>query len=527
MPTDITYNSLTATIPALGDAANIVTAFDSYHTDISAGVAVLARANTFTANIAINNGTSTELTTTGTTAGLFNTGATTLNVGGAATTLTIGATTGTATIRNATVAITNAATIGTTLAVTGNTTLTGDLAVNGGDLTSTSATFNLITSPSTVSLATSASTLTIGASASGTATIRNSTVAISNALTVGGTATLNGSVILGDAVGDTITVNGSTTFTENVVIGTGKTLIFEGATADAYETTLTVTDPTADRTVTLQNASGTVALLGTIALGTDTTGNYVASVATSSGLTGGAAGSEGAAISLGIDTGVVTTLTGSQTLTNKTLTSPIISTISNTGTLTLPTTTGTLALQPYTLVIASDVTDSISTTSSSTKTSAVFGKYVTASTNTAYKIDFAIHVYHSLVAPTANGAAEFILRFALPSGTIKSDFDYRLDTAAEDTESSLSSVYREISSSSTDILIIKSIASTSDNGYTVIKGSGIIRVGATGGSIGPTFYLSATNLGNTSSVSFTTAADSYCTIERIGTTGEINTGGWA
>lgn len=37
-------------------------------------------------------------------------------------------------------------------------------------------------------------------------------------------------------------------------------LVFEGATADAYETTLTVTDPTADRTVTVPNATGTVTL---------------------------------------------------------------------------------------------------------------------------------------------------------------------------------------------------------------------------------------------------------------------------
>lgn len=40
--------------------------------------------------------------------------------------------------------------------------------------------------------------------------------------------------------------------------------------------------------------------------------------------------------------GILVTLTGSQTLTNKTLTSPVISTISNTGTLTLPTSTDTL-----------------------------------------------------------------------------------------------------------------------------------------------------------------------------------------
>jgi hypothetical protein len=36
--------------------------------------------------------------------------------------------------------------------------------------------------------------------------------------------------------------------------------VFEGATADAYETTLTITDPTADRTITLPDATGTVAL---------------------------------------------------------------------------------------------------------------------------------------------------------------------------------------------------------------------------------------------------------------------------
>ena len=35
-------------------------------------------------------------------------------------------------------------------------------------------------------------------------------------------------------------------------------IIFEGATADAYETTLTVTDPTADRTLTLPNATDTL-----------------------------------------------------------------------------------------------------------------------------------------------------------------------------------------------------------------------------------------------------------------------------
>ncbi len=39
-------------------------------------------------------------------------------------------------------------------------------------------------------------------------------------------------------------------------------IIFEGATADAYETTLTVVDPTADRTISLPNESGTLVTTG-------------------------------------------------------------------------------------------------------------------------------------------------------------------------------------------------------------------------------------------------------------------------
>ena len=43
-------------------------------------------------------------------------------------------------------------------------------------------------------------------------------------------------------------------------IGTTGNIVFEGATADANETTLAVTDPSADRTITLPDATGTVVL---------------------------------------------------------------------------------------------------------------------------------------------------------------------------------------------------------------------------------------------------------------------------
>jgi hypothetical protein len=44
----------------------------------------------------------------------------------------------------------------------------------------------------------------------------------------------------------------------------GTSIIFEGATADSYETTLQVTDPTDDRTITLPNVSGTVITTGNL-----------------------------------------------------------------------------------------------------------------------------------------------------------------------------------------------------------------------------------------------------------------------
>lgn len=66
--------------------------------------------------------------------------------------------------------------------------------------------------------------------------------------------------VTSDLVGkDDTQVLTNKTLTSPIINGTG--VIFEGATEDAYETTLTVVDPTADRTITLPNASTT--LVGT------------------------------------------------------------------------------------------------------------------------------------------------------------------------------------------------------------------------------------------------------------------------
>lgn len=63
--------------------------------------------------------------------------------------------------------------VGGTTGLTGNTTITGDLAVNGGDITTTAATFNLLNSVGTqLNIGTSSATIAIG-SASSTVTMGN------------------------------------------------------------------------------------------------------------------------------------------------------------------------------------------------------------------------------------------------------------------------------------------------------------------------------------------------------------------
>ena len=58
------------------------------------------------------------------------------------------------------------------------------------------------------------------------------------------------------------TLNTTTTNATTLNVKEDGTIVFEGASDDAYETTLTVVDPTADRTITFPNTSGTVVVSG-------------------------------------------------------------------------------------------------------------------------------------------------------------------------------------------------------------------------------------------------------------------------
>ena len=61
-----------------------------------------------------------------------------------------------------------------------------------------------------------------------------------------------------------LTVAGTTTTVDTVTMNASNAIIFEGATADAHETTLTIIDPTGDRTINLPNVSGTLPVLAAV-----------------------------------------------------------------------------------------------------------------------------------------------------------------------------------------------------------------------------------------------------------------------
>ena len=92
-------------------------------------------------------------------------------------------------------------------------------------------------------------------------------LALASQTHVHGLVAADGSIVGTDAL-QTLTRKTLTspTITNPTITGAGvdASIVFEGATADAHETTLTVTDPTADRTITLPNATGTVALVANV-----------------------------------------------------------------------------------------------------------------------------------------------------------------------------------------------------------------------------------------------------------------------
>lgn len=138
-----------------------------------------------------------------------------------------------------------------------------------------------------------------------------------------------------------LTVQGTTTTVNSTEIQVQNTLKFEGATSNDYETTLTVVDPTQDNVITIPNASDTLVAKDT----TDTLRNKSINLANNT-LSGSLSEFNQA---LSGDSFV--SLTGTETLTNKTLTSPVLNgtEMTPTGAIVMPV--GTTAQRPGTGVV--------------------------------------------------------------------------------------------------------------------------------------------------------------------------------
>ncbi len=94
-----------------------------------------------------------------------------------------------------------------------------------------------------------------------TATLKLRDSSNSSWITVGALGSANLGLLTSSTADTNYLAKSAGTMTGALEIGTAGSLVFEGSTADAFETTLAVTDPTADRTATLPDASGTLALL--------------------------------------------------------------------------------------------------------------------------------------------------------------------------------------------------------------------------------------------------------------------------
>ena len=100
----------------------------------------------------------------------------------------------------------------------------------------------------------------------GTSAIPNSQLA-NDDITIGSTAVALGATqgtFTGlTSLASTTLISGVADAANAITIASGQ-IVFEGATANDFETTLAVTDPTADRTITFPDAAGTVALTSDI-----------------------------------------------------------------------------------------------------------------------------------------------------------------------------------------------------------------------------------------------------------------------
>ena len=113
----------------------------------------------------------------------------------------------------------------------------------------------------TGTILTTASSIANGNLANASLTVGSTSISLGGtATTIAGLSSLTSTTLVG-----TTLISGSADAANSIKLVSG-TLVFEGSTANDFETTISVTDPTADRTITFPDAAGTVVLLGSLSV---------------------------------------------------------------------------------------------------------------------------------------------------------------------------------------------------------------------------------------------------------------------
>lgn len=191
---------------------------------------------------------------------------------------------------------------------------------------------------------------------------------------------------------DTKSPSNNPTFTGTVTLDTGVNLVFEGATANAFELTLTSGDPTADRTVTLPDLTTTL-------VGRDTTDTLTNKTITSPSVSGLYLSDSSIVFEGSIDDVYETTLTVENPTVDRTLTLPdatdtlvgraTTDTLTN-KTLTSPTVSG-LYLSDLSIVVEGSTTDGFETTLSFVDPTADRIVYVPDANGTLARVENKLH----------------------------------------------------------------------------------------------------------------------------------------
>ena len=174
-----------------------------------------------------------------------------------------------------TIGLPNAVSI--TTSVTAPTVSTGNMSLTNGSITDSSGQIsfgneNLVTTGTInggaitgTSITGSGATHTLGTIEISGNTIRSTdstTIIINDALTVNNPLVAGVTTINPTGTSNITSSTGFTVFGSTLVLAQNQFIAFEGASNNDFETTLTVTDPSADRVITLPNETGTVVTTG-------------------------------------------------------------------------------------------------------------------------------------------------------------------------------------------------------------------------------------------------------------------------